>query len=487
MNSKVENLCDHLLRKYGTKDTETNPETLFVCTTGEKTKKIEFVGEDKINKWQMHEKLTTASIESAEFTETGDLDSNFPMLKSLTLISVSGINWNFIEDILKQLNKLEDLTVSNIKFDSPIPLEFGSKSNLKNLSLCSCSLKWTDIQSLSAMPNLESLTLTSNLIDVIEIAEKDILAGGFKQLKSLYLDQNSISDWNEILKLSALPHLSQLFLTSNKITQIRFPEEPYKIMNSSTPTSSTFTFSEDKYFSQLEELWISNNLINDWESIYELNKLPLLSKLRISHNPIMLRDPPSHLTLSSGTSSSSSVPSSSSSSSLSSSCSTSPFASSSSMTSSQPVPDDVTKLWAPPEETEEMVRERRLRVAVFIVLSKVTVLNGSKISSYEKRKSMLRRAELKQEAKEKAENAKEDALEEKKKEEEEEEEKNEKASHAMEETHPAIPSVIKVVEGESSQKQFSTKAGSMKHNAKKSEMKSDKAMILKAMMKKKSK
>eukprot|EP00770_Monocercomonoides_exilis_P002001 MONOS_1986.1-p1 / transcript=MONOS_1986.1 / gene=MONOS_1986 / organism=Monocercomonoides_exilis_PA203 / gene_product=unspecified product / transcript_product=unspecified product / location=Mono_scaffold00038:73106-73639(+) / protein_length=177 / sequence_SO=supercontig / SO=protein_coding / is_pseudo=false len=175
----------------------------------------------------------------------------------------------------------------------------------------------------------------------------------------------------------------------------------------------------------------------------------------------MLRDPPSHLTLSSGTSSSSSVPSSSSSSSLSSSCSTSPFASSSSMTSSQPVPDDVTKLWAPPEETEEMVRERRLRVAVFIVLSKVTVLNGSKISSYEKRKSMLRRAELKQEAKEKAENAKEDALEEKKKEEEEEEEKNEKASHAMEETHPAIPSVIKVVEGESSQKQFSTKAGSV--------------------------
>lgn len=94
----------------------------------------------------------------------------------------------------------------------------------------------------------------------------------FNSLRLLNLEDNCISEWSEVLKLSQLPCLEHLYLNKNKLSRIfNDNESPKKI---SDP------------FPSLRCLLLGANNIGDLASIDALNVFPKLVDIRLSDNPI---------------------------------------------------------------------------------------------------------------------------------------------------------------------------------------------------------
>ncbi|RZB39893.1 hypothetical protein BDFB_013922 [Asbolus verrucosus] len=124
-----------------------------------------------------------------------------------------------------------------------------------------CVLKITQI-----FPNLEEFRAPHNKIERLTSIE-----GHFLNLKLLDIEGNKIEKWSEVCKLGSAPRLEQLNLENIGLSSIEFKGDELKV----------------SAFSALKKLCIVNNLLNEWQSIGELNRLENLDSLKISKNPII--------------------------------------------------------------------------------------------------------------------------------------------------------------------------------------------------------
>ncbi|KAG8472672.1 hypothetical protein CXB51_034561 [Gossypium anomalum] len=106
---------------------------------------------------------------------------------------------------------------------------------------------------------------------------------GFDSLRLLNLEDNCLAEWDEILKLSQLKSLEQLYLNKNKLTCIFYPDK-----NKIQEFLSNHESCEESYFpfQNLRCLLLGSNEINDLASIDSLNTFPKLIDIRLSDNPI---------------------------------------------------------------------------------------------------------------------------------------------------------------------------------------------------------
>ncbi|KAL6512162.1 hypothetical protein OROGR_021759 [Orobanche gracilis] len=116
------------------------------------------------------------------------------------------------------------------------------------------------------------------------LPESSTVVTGFNSLRFLNLENNSISAWDEIIKLSQLRSLEQLFLNNNNINHVWYPacgklDEP---CNGSEPHEKS-----SRAFSSLRGLFLGGNNIEDLESVDSLNSFPnLMMEIRLSENPV---------------------------------------------------------------------------------------------------------------------------------------------------------------------------------------------------------
>lgn len=147
----------------------------------------------------------------------------------------------FLYKWLWQLLKLNIFSENNLQIPEDI-----SRHCFDSVQILICgflNLTWSEMLKLShVFPNLEELRLPNNKIDKLDTP----LENNFKSLKVLDLENNPIGDWNEILKLRAIPTLEQLSIENIGLKSIRFEEN-----------------SKTNLFLNLKKLILTNNLLND--------------------------------------------------------------------------------------------------------------------------------------------------------------------------------------------------------------------------------
>lgn len=120
-------------------------------------------------------------------------------------------------------------------------------------------------------PHVKVLQAQNNKIDILKSPGEQVLSN----LKVLDLGGNEINNWNEINKLGDMINLELLNLAHCRIKKIFFPSDSLGVTN---------------LFMKLNSLIMTSNLIEDWLSISELEKLKNFSCLRFQDNPILEKE-----------------------------------------------------------------------------------------------------------------------------------------------------------------------------------------------------
>ncbi|XP_066250436.1 tubulin-specific chaperone E [Euwallacea similis] len=232
---------------------------------------IEFVGFDKVSTKQSDFKsLKVVSVRAhhvSSIEEPPALQTYFPNIRQLDLSKNLFTSWQDVFDICTQLNQLYSLNVSEnlLKFPESCSHIFP------NITIFICgfmNLTWPDIITLSnVFPNINELRANNNQISDLFTEEKN----NFQNLEGLDLEYNPIKSWDEIVKLKHIKSLNSLSIGSISLEKIDFKTDSAKV----------------DYFHNLTKLSISNNGINDWTSVSELNRLPNLEELRFLNNPVL--------------------------------------------------------------------------------------------------------------------------------------------------------------------------------------------------------
>lgn len=145
-----------------------------------------------------------------------------------------------------------------------------SFQSLEHLVIARGRLTWDQVlQCCTSVMNLKQLQVPFN-----EITHLDHRSADLSKLTSLDLEGNPIVLWSEVNKLGTLPNLVSLNVCGCQIHDIFLPADLRKT----------------NLFQQLQHLIISENLLNDWGSISELDKLPSLIDVKCLKNPVLDKD-----------------------------------------------------------------------------------------------------------------------------------------------------------------------------------------------------
>ncbi|KNA11667.1 hypothetical protein SOVF_133110 [Spinacia oleracea] len=280
---RPQNLCsgitllEALMIRYRGETTKEEEDEMYVLSARNKKVSIELVGKDKIqNQLIKFEELSGASLAYLGVGSAGtpsQISSVVPNLKELDLTGNLLSDWKDIAAVCQELPLLSTLNLSNNMMSRDatcLPI----LTNICVLVLNYTGTTWTQVELLKDfLPSLEELHLMGNKISEITPTSKCVQ--GFSSLRFLNLEDNCISEWAEVLKLSELTSLEQLHLNKNNISQVFYP----------------FTDSMDKSFSNeafqnLRCLLLGANNIADPESVDSLNLFPRLTDVRLSENPI---------------------------------------------------------------------------------------------------------------------------------------------------------------------------------------------------------
>ncbi|KAJ2997717.1 hypothetical protein HDV02_005187 [Globomyces sp. JEL0801] len=132
------------------------------------------------------------------------------------------------------------------------------------LGLIGTQLTWDEITKLSpSFPNLEELYVGYNGLKFPKKScnEPEV----FAKVKILDLENNLLSDWNDITNaIGKFPHLANLSLRNNRIAEVLPPNGNFR---------------------SLTTLNLNGNKLNSWDVIHVLN-LYNITQLRITQNPI---------------------------------------------------------------------------------------------------------------------------------------------------------------------------------------------------------
>ncbi|CAL9240301.1 unnamed protein product [Arabidopsis halleri] len=271
-------LLQALELRYRTTSTKDEEDEMYVLSAGNRRVSIQLLGGDKIqDKLSRFEELTSASLSYLGVSSLGvssDLGSILPNLKLLDLTGNLISDWEEIGALCEQLPALTTLNLSCNSLSSVIT-SLPQLKNIRVLVLNNSGLSWTQVEILRrSLPGLEELHLMGNMIPALTSTSSSD-GQAFNSLRLLNLDDNCISDWSEVLKLSQLPCLEQLYLNKNKLTHIF-----HSVNGIESPKKSSDPFPS------LRCLLLGANSIGDLASIDALNVFPQLVDIRLSENPI---------------------------------------------------------------------------------------------------------------------------------------------------------------------------------------------------------
>ncbi|KAJ3261403.1 hypothetical protein HK103_006011 [Boothiomyces macroporosus] len=220
-------------------------------------KVVETVGWNKMNaKISNLKELREVGLAGLNIQEKGDA-LDLPNVEDLDLSRNLFQSMEVIQDIVKDLPNIQILRLNRnrLLFD----LVSDGMKNVKILTLIGTNCKWDNVLSVEPqMPMLEELHLGSNGISKLSVPKE----GQLMNLKVLNLEDNSLQDWGEILKLQDLS-IGTLSLQNNQIGQIH-------------ATSA---------FKDLKILNLKRNNICEWKDVNMLNFYNVI-ELRIGFNPI---------------------------------------------------------------------------------------------------------------------------------------------------------------------------------------------------------
>ncbi len=196
-------------------------------------------------------------------------------LKEITELDLSKNlipTWEVVAGLCGQLKQLKRLSLSENRLQIPAtPSSLKSSfANLQDLFLNYLNLTWPMVADCASMwPQLKNLHLCFNQISTID----KLRPGTFETLELLNVEGNQISEWDGIMHFSNLPGLNTLILNSNSLACVKFDDTP--------PTTKT------QHFCSIRSLSISDNAMNSWRDISDLEKLASLTELRIRRNPFL--------------------------------------------------------------------------------------------------------------------------------------------------------------------------------------------------------
>ncbi|KAL4529327.1 hypothetical protein Ndes2526A_g04121 [Nannochloris sp. 'desiccata'] len=265
-----------------------------------------------------------------------------PFLRNIATLDLSNNligNWLAVAELLQLFPKLHTLNLSGNLLDIDSPNRISSKSDdddndddasnnsvqlpsLKTLVLNNCGIRWSQVVfSLSRyLPHLTALHLCRNNITKLEMPSEVLdgknnasteevhvlLARKFPKLETLDLEDNLLSEWNEIAEqVHALPRLKTLLLSGNFLKTITYPcTRRDSTVGIDNKISSTLFVENNHHahggggkngnqtdeacggFRSLEHLMVGSNQLHGWNVADELDKFPSLIDVRISNNPL---------------------------------------------------------------------------------------------------------------------------------------------------------------------------------------------------------
>nr|GMD26169.1 tubulin-folding cofactor E [Ipomoea batatas] len=288
-------LLQALELRYRTASSKEEEDEMYVFSASNKRVTVELLGKEKIqNKLSHFEELTSASLSYLGVSSAGDpchISTTIPNLKELDLTGNLLSEWEASEihispdDVGIICKELPGLAVLNISHNimahdiSGMPL----LNNIRILVLNHTGISWKHVEILKdSFPFIEELHLVGNKLKEITPSSSTFVKG-FDSLHLLNLDDNCIDSWEEILKLSQLKSLEQLFLNHNNLSCIWYPDHG-KLHE--TANGDECLGKSSKPFKNLHSLLLGNNNIKDVGSVDSLNYFPNLLEVRLSENPV---------------------------------------------------------------------------------------------------------------------------------------------------------------------------------------------------------
>ncbi|KAL3638634.1 hypothetical protein CASFOL_016541 [Castilleja foliolosa] len=271
-------LLEALETRYRTASTKEEEDEMYVLSARNKRVSIELIGKRKIeDKLSRFDELTRVSLSYLGVSFLGSPDrisSPLPNIKELDLTGNLLVHWEDIGILCEGLPALTALNLSN-NLMLPDIIKVPQLSNIRVLVLNHTGVIWKQVEVLKdSLPHVEELHLMGNQLSEITPVSSTVVQG-FNSLRFLNLENNCISAWDEIIKLSQLCSLEQLFLNNNNINRVWYPD----CVKLDEP---------DKFgpFSNSRGLSLGGNKIGDLESVDSLNSFPNLMEIRLSDNPV---------------------------------------------------------------------------------------------------------------------------------------------------------------------------------------------------------
>nr|CAH7733567.1 unnamed protein product [Callosobruchus chinensis] len=272
-----QSLIQAIKTRYGYIEDDTaaklNEQTLLKFQQDINAPFLQLVGFDKVaDKQRDFNSLQVVSVRSMNVNSIGgegdELKRLFPNIREIDLSRSLLCSWVDVFTICTQLESLNLLNVSENILELPHNYEEYKFPQISILICGHMHLNWEDVKKLvQVFPNVKELRVPYN--DITDLSTSD--DKNFKNLEMLDLDGNEIRLWNEVNKLKVIKNLRHLIVENIKLQSIRFEEDNIPIA----------------HFKNLNVLNINENLISEWRSVGELNKLELLEHLRILKNPIL--------------------------------------------------------------------------------------------------------------------------------------------------------------------------------------------------------
>ncbi|KAK3222082.1 hypothetical protein Dsin_009107 [Dipteronia sinensis] len=279
-------LLEALQLRYKSESTKEEEDEMYVLSASNKRVSVELLGKDKIqDKLSKFEELTGASLSYLGVSSPGVQCNGNTTLANLKHLDLTGnllSDWKDVGTICEQLPALRTLNLSNNLMNKDVS-ELPQLKSIRILVLNSTGVNWMEVEILKhSLPVIEELHLMGNNISAIKPISSPIVEG-FESLQLLNLDDNSVADWNEILKLSKLRSLEKLYLNKNKLNHVHYPDK-----DSIHEPLGAYESHEKIYipFQKLSCLLLGSNNIEDLASIDSLNLFPDLRDIRLSDNPI---------------------------------------------------------------------------------------------------------------------------------------------------------------------------------------------------------
>ncbi|CAH9122536.1 unnamed protein product [Cuscuta epithymum] len=272
--------------RYGTASSKEDEDEMYVFSASNKRVTVQLLGKEEIqNKLSHFEELKSASLSYLGVGYAGDphhITTTIPNVKELVLTGNLLSEWEDVGVICTTLHALEVLNLSRNIMSHDI-CGMPMLNAIRVLVLNHTGIGWKHVEILKdSLPMIEELHLVGNKLKEITPSSSAFVQG-FKFLHLLNLDCNCIDSWGEILKLSQLESLEQLFLNHNNISCIWYPDNVtmYETLNVDECNTKS-----SRPFKNLHSLLLGNNNIKDLESVDSLNSFPDLLDVRLSENPV---------------------------------------------------------------------------------------------------------------------------------------------------------------------------------------------------------